>query len=108
MMCAQAAQAFAGARRPLLVKKFGGTSVSSLERMREVARLALESRRAGDDVVLVVSAMSGETDRLLSLTRKAQPLPDLREMDVVAATGEQVSCALVAMCVQALGGEACS
>ncbi len=90
------------------MKKFGGTSVSSLERMREVARLSFESQRAGDDVVVVVSAMSGETDRLLSLARKAQPLPDLREVDVVAATGEQVSCALVAMCIQALGGQACS
>lgn len=103
-----AARAPTGPRRPLLVKKFGGTSVSSLERMREVARLSFESQRAGDDVVVVVSAMSGETDRLLSLARKAQPLPDLREVDVVAATGEQVSCALVAMCIQALGGKACS
>jgi aspartate kinase len=100
------ARAPTGSRRPLLVKKFGGTSVSSLERMREVARLSFESQRGGDDVVVVVSAMSGETDRLLSLARKAQPLPDLREVDVVAATGEQVSCALVAMCIQALGGKA--
>lgn len=105
---AAVARAPASAGRPLLVKKFGGTSVSSLERMREVARLASESRRAGNDVVVVVSAMSGETDRLLSLARKAQPLPDLREVDVVAATGEQVSCALVAMCIQALDGQACS
>ena len=103
-----AARAPVGSRRLLLVKKFGGTSVSSIERMREVARLSFESQRAGDDVVVVVSAMSGETDRLLSLARKAQALPDLRELDVVAATGEQLSCALVAMCIQALGGEACS
>jgi len=94
--------------RPLIVKKFGGTSVANVERMREVARLSCESQRAGNDVVLVVSAMSGETDRLLSLAHQVLPLPDLRELDVIVATGEQVSCALVALAIQAQGGKACS
>jgi aspartate kinase len=97
-----------GQRRPLLVKKFGGTSVASIERMREVARLSSESQRAGNDVVVVVSAMSGDTDRLLSLAHQVLPLPDVRELDVVVSTGEQVSCALVAMAIQAQGGKACS
>jgi aspartate kinase len=93
-------------RRPLLVKKFGGTSVADVERIRHVARLALESQRAGNDVVVVVSAMSGETDRLLKLAHQVLPLPDARELDVVASTGEQVSVALTAMAIQAQGGQA--
>lgn len=105
---AQDRQVASGPRRPLLVKKFGGTSVAGIERMREVARLALESRDAGHDVVVVVSAMSGETNRLLALAHEVQALPDGRELDVLAATGEQVSCALTAMCIQARGGKASS
>ncbi|WP_437309476.1 aspartate kinase [Sorangium sp. So ce388] len=94
--------------RPLLVKKFGGTSVASIERMRHVARIALDSQRAGNDVVLVVSAMSGETDRLLSLAHEVLPLPDGREVDVIMSTGEQVSVALTALAIHAEGGRACS
>ncbi|MGK4006288.1 aspartate kinase [Sorangium sp. So ce1036] len=97
-----------GARRPLLVKKFGGTSVASIERMRNVARIALESQQAGADVVAVVSAMSGETDRLLSLAHEVLPLPDGRELDVIVSTGEQVSVALTALAIHAEGGQACS
>ncbi|HTN92504.1 MAG TPA: aspartate kinase [Sorangium sp.] len=97
-----------GAYRPLLVKKFGGTSVANVERMRNVARIALDSQRAGNDVVLVVSAMSGETDRLLSLAHEVLPLPDGREVDVIVSTGEQVSVALTALAIHAEGGEACS
>lgn len=96
------------ARRPLVVKKFGGTSVGSVERMKSVARRCLAGQRAGEDVVAVVSAMSGETDRLLALAREVLREPDARELDVIAATGEQVSCALVAMAIQAAGGKACS
>jgi aspartate kinase len=95
-----------GPRRPLLVKKFGGTSVGSVERIRGVARLALASQRAGNDVVVVVSAMSGETNRLLALAHQVLPLPDARELDVMVATGEQVSVALTAMAIQAEGGQA--
>lgn len=96
------------ARRPLLVKKFGGTSVASIERIRRAARLAVKSQRAGNDVVVAVSAMSGETDRLLSLAHQVLPLPDVRELDVIVATGEQVSVALTAMAIQAEGGQAWS
>jgi len=99
---------FRGQPRPLIVKKFGGTSVADVDRIRGVARRALASQRAGHDVVVVVSAMSGETDRLLSLARQVLPLPDGREQDVVVATGEQVSVALTAMAIQAEGGHACS
>jgi aspartate kinase len=97
-----------GLRRRLLVKKFGGTSVGSVARILETARLVIESRRQGNDVVVVVSAMSGETDRLLGLARQILPLPDARELDVITATGEQVSVALTAMAIQAQGEPACS
>ncbi|AUX41167.1 aspartate kinase [Sorangium cellulosum] len=97
-----------GARRPLLVKKFGGSSVASIERIRHVARLSIASQRAGNDVVVVVSAMSGETDRLLSLAHEVLPLPDTREVDVIVSTGEQVTVALTALAIQAEGGQACS
>ncbi|HVU00280.1 MAG TPA: aspartate kinase [Polyangiaceae bacterium] len=90
----------------LIVQKYGGTSVGSLERMRHVAERALATQRAGNDVVLIVSAMSGETNRLLALAHQISEAPDRRELDALAATGEQVSAALVAMTVQALGGKA--
>ncbi len=90
----------------LIVQKFGGTSVGSLERMRNVARRALRTQAAGNDVVVIVSAMSGETNRLLGLAHEMVKVPDAREMDVIAATGEQVSAALVAMAIQAEGGKA--
>jgi aspartate kinase len=90
----------------LVVQKFGGTSVGSIERMRNVAQRALQTRALGHDVVLVVSAMSGETNRLLKLAHEMVPLPSSRELDVVAATGEQVSAALVSMAIQSLGGKA--
>ncbi|MBK7585661.1 MAG: aspartate kinase [Myxococcales bacterium] len=90
----------------LIVQKYGGTSVGSLERMQRVAHRALECQRAGNDVVLIVSAMSGETNRLLGLAHQVSPTPEMRELDVLAATGEQVSAALVAMNIQALGGKA--
>ena len=95
-----------GAWLALIVQKFGGTSVKDLERIRNVARRALETQRAGNDVVVVVSAMAGETNRLLELTRLASPRPDEREQDVVAATGEQVTIGLTALAIQALGGRA--
>ncbi|WP_437838255.1 aspartate kinase [Sorangium sp. So ce1153] len=97
-----------GGYRPLLVAKFGGTSVANVDRMRNVARIALESQRAGNDVVVVVSAMSGETDRLLSLAHEVLAIPDGRELDVIVSTGEQVSVALTALAIHAEGGKACS
>ncbi len=91
---------------PLVVQKFGGTSVGSIDRIRNVARRALAAQRAGNRVVLIVSAMSGETNRLLGLAHDVAKVPDAREMDAIAATGEQVSAALTAMAIQAEGGKA--
>ena len=90
----------------LLVQKFGGTSVGSIERIREVAKRCVATQRAGNDVVVIVSAMSGETNRLLKLAHEVSALPDTREMDAIAATGEQVTAALTAIAIQAEGGQA--
>jgi len=81
----------------LIVQKFGGTSVGSTERIRNVARRVAKWRRAGHDIVVVPSAMAGETNRLLALAAEIQAQPEPRELDVVAATGEQVTAGLVAM-----------
>jgi len=89
-----------------VVQKFGGTSVGSVERIRAVARRCLATQRQGNEVVVIVSAMAGETNRLLALARQINPEPDERECDVIAATGEQVSVGLLALAIQALGGEA--
>lgn len=90
----------------LVVQKFGGTSVANLERMRRVAELGLRAQSEGHQVVMIVSAMSGETNRLLGLAHQISPTPDMREMDSLASTGEQVSAALVAMTIQQMGGKA--
>ncbi|HEY6101291.1 MAG TPA: aspartate kinase [Anaeromyxobacter sp.] len=90
----------------LIVQKYGGTSVADVDRIKNVARRALATQRAGNRVVVVVSAMAGETNRLLELTRRACERPDEREQDVVAASGEQVTIGLTALAVQGLGGKA--
>jgi aspartate kinase len=90
----------------LVVQKFGGTSVGSIDRIRNVARRAIAEQKAGNDVVVIVSAMSGETNRLLGLAHQVAPIPDAREMDVIASTGEQVTAALTAMAIQDEGGKA--
>jgi aspartate kinase len=90
----------------LLVQKYGGTSVGSIDRIKNVARRCLAAQRAGNDVVVIVSAMSGETNRLLKLAHEVAPVPDAREMDAIAATGEQVAAALTAMAIQQEGGKA--
>jgi len=87
----------------LIVQKYGGTSVGSPERIQAVARRVAKWRRHGHDVVLVVSAMSGETNRLIGLAKSIQATPDPRELDVVAATGEQVTIGLAAMALMAQG-----
>ena len=87
----------------LIVQKFGGTSVGSLERIAHVAAKVGSVRERGDDVVVVVSAMSGETDRLIHLARGIQERPDPRELDVLLSTGEQVTIALLAMALRANG-----
>jgi len=90
----------------LIVQKFGGTSVGSVERIRNVARRVAKWKAAGHDLVVVPSAMAGETNRLLALARELQPQPDPRELDVVAATGEQVTSGLLAMALIELGVKA--
>ncbi len=90
----------------LIVQKFGGTSVGTLDRIRNVAARAIATQKRGHDVVLIVSAMSGETNRLLKLAHELAPVPDAREMDALAATGEQVSAALTAMAIQNQGATA--
>jgi len=92
----------------LIVQKYGGTSVGDTDRMKNVARRCLAAQAAGHDVVVVVSAMSGETNRLLKLVSQITDRPSEREQDVVVATGEQVSIGLVAMAIQAQGGKATS
>ncbi len=87
----------------LIVQKYGGTSVGSVERIRAVAEKIIESRKQGHQVVVVVSAMSGETDRLLKLARELAPQPDSREVDVLLSTGEQVTIALLSIALQAKG-----
>ena len=90
----------------LFVQKYGGTSVGSIERIRNVARRVARYHREGHDLVIVVSAMSGETNRLLALARELSPTPDPRELDVVAATGEQVTIGLLAIALHELGVKA--
>jgi aspartate kinase len=90
----------------LIVQKFGGTSVASADRIKRVAELVANSRRAGDSVVVVASAMSGETDRLLKLAHELAPFPDEREMDMLLSTGERVTIALLAMALRAMGFDA--
>ncbi|MDA0225633.1 MAG: aspartate kinase, partial [Proteobacteria bacterium] len=87
----------------LIVQKFGGTSVGSTERIRNVARRVAKWRAAGHDVVVVPSAISGETNRLIALAKEIQAHPDPRELDVVAATGEQVTIGLLTMALLELG-----
>lgn len=87
----------------LIVQKYGGTSVGSIERINAVAARVHACRQAGDDIVVVVSAMSGETDRLLGLAKEIQPHPRGRELDVVLSTGEQVTIGLLSMALEARG-----
>lgn len=90
----------------LLVQKFGGTSVASPERIENVARLVGKTRDSGHDVIVVVSAMSGETNRLLGLAKELNTSPSKREMDVLVSTGEQVTIALLCLALHKLGYDA--
>ncbi|HVF71103.1 MAG TPA: aspartate kinase [Chthoniobacterales bacterium] len=92
----------------LIVQKYGGTSVGSPERIRNVARKILETQQEGCRVVAVVSAMAGVTDNLIKMARETSPRPAEREMDILLATGEQAAMALTAMAINALGGKAIS
>src|SRR5688572_14672404 len=90
----------------LIVQKFGGTSVGSTERIRNVARRIAKWKAAGHDIVAVPSAMAGETNRLLALAAEVQSHPDPRELDVVGSTGVQVTIGLLAMALLELGVKA--
>src|SRR5438270_10420333 len=92
----------------LIVQKYGGTSVGNPERIMNVARRVAKYRAQGDQIVVVVSAMSGETDKLIKLAKEIMPLPSEREMDMLLATGEQTTIALTAMALHALDVEAIS
>ena len=87
----------------LIVQKYGGTSVGSPERIRNVARRVAHFHKQGHQLVIVVSAMAGETNRLLALAKELSPNPDPRELDVVAATGEQVTIGLLAITLMEMG-----
>jgi aspartate kinase len=86
----------------LVVQKYGGTSVGDVERIRNVARRILSTKNQGNQLVVVVSAMAGETDKLIRLAQQVTPVPDERELDVLVSTGEQVSIALLAMALKAM------
>jgi aspartate kinase len=90
----------------LIVQKYGGTSVGTIDRMKNVAERCLATARQGHQVAVVVSAMSGETNRLLGLVNQLREDPNDREVDVIVATGEQVSVGLVALAIRAAGGKA--
>ena len=90
----------------LIVQKYGGTSVGNPERIDAVAERVARARAAGDDMVVVVSAMSGETDRLIKLAKAVNPEPPARELDVLLATGEQTTIALLSMALERRGVEA--
>ncbi|MCC6749703.1 MAG: aspartate kinase [Deltaproteobacteria bacterium] len=92
----------------LIVQKYGGTSMGSVERIHNVARRVLRTQAAGHRVVVIVSAMAGETDRLLRLSHEVSPRAEHRELDVLLATGEQASASLLAMAVRAQGGKGTS
>src|ERR1700682_1537700 len=92
----------------LIVQKYGGTSVGSPERIRNVAQRLVETQREGCSVVAVISAMAGVTDDLIKLANEMSPDPTKRELDVLLATGENAASALTAMAVNALGARAIS
>ncbi|HLJ92793.1 MAG TPA: aspartate kinase [Gemmataceae bacterium] len=93
---------------PLVVQKFGGSSVATAERIMAAARRAIRARQAGNQVIVVVSARGDTTDELISLAREINEQPPAREMDMLLSTGEQISIALMAMAIQGLGQPAIS
>jgi aspartate kinase len=90
----------------LIVQKFGGTSVADTQRIRHVATRVLKTHERGNDVVVILSAMAGMTDRLIGLANEATETPDRRELDVLLATGEQTTAALLAMILKGMGHKA--
>ncbi|UCD85075.1 MAG: aspartate kinase [Deltaproteobacteria bacterium] len=87
----------------LIVQKYGGSSVGDIERIRKVAQRVIEAKKEGNQVVVIVSAMAGETDRLIGLAHQITEMPSEREFDVLVSTGEQVAIALIAMALESQG-----
>ena len=92
----------------LVVQKYGGSSLESAERIRRVAERIVATKKAGNDVVVVCSAMGDTTDELVDLATSVNPIPPEREMDMLLTAGERISNALVAMAIASLGAEAVS
>jgi len=92
----------------IVVQKYGGTSVADIERVKNVAKRVVKTKRAGNKVVVVVSAFSGKTNELIELAHQMVKVPSQREMDMLLATGEQMSVSLLAMAIHALGEDAVS
>lgn len=90
----------------LIVQKFGGTSVADIDKIRNVATKVIREKKAGNEVIVVLSAMAGETDRLIALAQKAAELPEAREYDSLISTGEQVTVTLLAMVLNSMGYKA--
>ena len=93
---------------PIIVQKYGGSSVADIDRIRKVAAHVVETKRAGNKVVVVVSAMSGKTDELLHLATEVAPNPSNRELDMLLSVGERISMVLLSIAIQALGEDAIS
>jgi aspartate kinase len=92
----------------LIVRKYGGTSVGDIEKIRNIARKVIDTHKQGNKMVVVLSAMAGQTDGLITLAKDMVDNPDPRELDVLVSTGEQVSVSLFAMAIKAMGYDACS
>jgi aspartate kinase len=93
---------------PIVVQKYGGSSVADVDRIRQVAERVMRTKRAGYDVAVVVSAMGDTTDELLALARKVSANPDRRELDMLLSAGERIAMALLSMAIRELGGDAIS
>lgn len=93
---------------PIVVQKYGGSSVADIERIKAVAHRVVETKRAGNDVVVVVSAMGKTTDSLLAMASQINPTPSSRELDMLLTVGERITMALLSMAIQALGVDAIS
>src|SRR6188768_1087559 len=92
----------------IVVQKYGGSSVADVARIRQVAERVVRTKRAGHDVVVVVSAMGDTTDELLTLAKEVSPNPERRELDMLLTAGERISMALLSMAIRELGGDAIS
>ena len=93
---------------PIIVQKYGGSSMADVSRIRKVAERVMQTRRDGHDVVVVVSAMGKTTDELLALAKQVSPNPSRRELDMLLTSGERIAMALLSMAIRELGGDAIS